>query len=157
MVHMDKSLVMPLAGPEELSIDEKVGLDPDYWLNGPQNVREPDALVRLYVIEALLLLLASGHYARETLRERRVYIIIKMADMVEESEEVSERLLECVQYLRRDEEGTEEGSSDRRAYEKYAQGMMEEDGVKNDLKALPPSTTVIDTTTEVAEDYDHID
>eukprot|EP00577_Skeletonema_sp_RCC1716_P032371 CAMPEP_0113409186 /NCGR_PEP_ID=MMETSP0013_2-20120614/21012_1 /TAXON_ID=2843 ORGANISM="Skeletonema costatum, Strain 1716" /NCGR_SAMPLE_ID=MMETSP0013_2 /ASSEMBLY_ACC=CAM_ASM_000158 /LENGTH=477 /DNA_ID=CAMNT_0000295285 /DNA_START=13 /DNA_END=1443 /DNA_ORIENTATION=- /assembly_acc=CAM_ASM_000158 len=65
IVQMDKSLLLTLAGPEELSIDEKVGLDPDYWLLGPQKVREPDSLVRLYVTEALLLLLASGRRARE--------------------------------------------------------------------------------------------
>mmetsp|Transcript_22102 Transcript_22102/g.46634 ORF Transcript_22102/g.46634 Transcript_22102/m.46634 type:complete len:558 (-) Transcript_22102:60-1733(-) len=161
VVHLDKCLLMPLAGPEELTIDEKVGLDPDYWLLGPQKVREPDALVRLYITEALLLLLASGRRARETLRETRMYIIIKVADMVEENEEVSERLLECVQYLRRDEEGTDEGSSDRRAYEKYARGMMMENGAKNSkLKALPPSSSPTTATAAAPtdeEDYDNID
>jgi hypothetical protein len=162
VVHIDKSLLMTLAGPEELTIDEKVGLDPDYWLLGPQKHREPDALVRLYVVEAILLLLSSGgRRARETLRERRTYIIIKLADMVEEDEEVSERLFECVQYLRRDEEGTEEGSSDRRAYEKYARGMVEMDGVKNSKTAgllLPPSTTsTSDTAEREDDDYDNID
>ena len=152
---MDKSLLLTLAGPEELSIDEKVGLDPDYWLLGPQKVREPDSLVRLYVTEALLLLLASGRRARETLRERRTYVIIKLADMVEENEEVSERMLECVQYLRRDEDGTEEGSSDKRAYEKYAKGLLESNAAKNKgLKALPMSTSC-DAGEE--EDYDNID
>jgi len=165
VVHMDKALLTLLAGPEELTIDEKVGLDPDYWLSGSQKVREPDALVRLYVAEALLLLMASGRRARETLRERRTYVIIKLADMVEENEEVSERLLECVQYLRRDEEGTDEGSSDRRAYESYARGMLDMDDKKNNsLKALPPSTTAEDPAAgtgavggDDAEDYDNID
>jgi len=155
VVQMDKSLLLTLAGPEELSIDEKVGLDPDYWLLGPQKAREPDSLVRLYVTEALLLLLASGRRARETLRERRTYVIIKLADMVEENEEVSERMLECVQYLRRDEDGTEEGSSDKRAYEKYAKGLLESNAAKNKgLKALPMSTSC-DAGEE--EDYDNID
>ena len=131
VVYVDKSLLMPLAGPEELSLDEKVGLDPDYWLLGPGRVRETDAIVRLHVAEALLLLLASGRRARDTLRARRSYVIVKLADMVEEDEEVTERLLEIVQYLRRDEDGTEEGSSDRRAYESYARGLMEADGAKN--------------------------
>jgi hypothetical protein len=157
VVHIDKSLLLTLAGPEELSIDEKVGLDPDYWLLGPQKVREPDSLVRLYVTEALLLLLASGRRARETLRERRMYVIIKLADMVEENEEVSERMLECVQYLRRDEDGDEEGSSDKRAYEKYARGLLESNAAKNEgLKALPMSTTC-EVGTADDEDYDNID
>lgn len=162
VVHVDKALLMPLAGPEELAVDEKVGLDPDYWLLGPKKVREPDDLVRLHVVEAILLLLASGHRSRDTLRERRTYVIVKLADMVEENEEISERLLECVQYLRRDEEGTEEGSSDRRAYEKYARGMMAEDGAKNrNLKALPMSSTAqLDgkqTGADDDDDYDNID
>jgi hypothetical protein len=157
VVQIDKSLLLTLAGPEELSIDEKVGLDPDYWLLGPQKVREPDSLVRLYVTEALLLLLSSGRRARETLRERRMYVIIKLADMVEENEEVSERMLECVQYLRRDEDGTEEGSSDKRAYEKYARGLLESNAAKNKgLKALPMSTTC-ETGRADEEDYDNID
>ena len=154
VVNLDKSLLMTLAGPEELTIDEKVGLDPDYWLLGPQKVREPNALVRLYVAEALLLLLTNGRRARETLRERRTYVIIRMADMVEENELVSERLLECVQYLRRDEEGTEEGSSDRRAYERYARGMLLANSEKN-LKALPPSTSA--RKDEKDDDYDGVD
>lgn len=166
VVHIDKALLMTLAGPEELTIDEKIGLDPDYWLLGPQKVREPDALVRLYVVEALLLLLASGRRARETLRERRMYVIIKLADMVEENEEVSERMLECVQYLRRDEEGDEEGSSDRRAYERYARGMMASMGVKSGdaddgFKALPPSENSVVDGGKVErvgdDDYDNID
>jgi len=162
VVNMDKSLLMTLAGPEELTIEEKIGLDPDYWLLGPQKVREPNVLVRLYVVEAILLLLASGRRTRETLRERRTYVIIKLADMVEESEEVSERLLECVQYLRRDEEGTEEGSSDKRAYETYARGLLEMDGAKNSkaLLQLPPSTTAAASSGSKGddeEDYENID
>ena len=161
VIHLDKHLLMTLAGPEELTIDEKVGLDPDYWLLGPLKKRESNVLVRLYVVEALLILLASGRRSRETLRERRTYVIIKLADMVEENEEVSERMLECVQYLRRDEYGEEEGSSDQRAYEKYAKGMLEMDGVMNkktQLKALPPSTTAAgNSANEDEEDYDKID
>ena len=170
MVRIDKALLLPLCGPEELSIDEKVGLDPDYWLMGPNRVREPDAYVRLYVVEALLLLLASGRRARDTLRERRAYVIVKLADMVEVDESVTERLLECVQYLRRDEDGTEEGSSDRRAYEAYARGMMDADSAKNRANAnsnngedgpTSPAAAVLasncrDGDGEVA-DYDNVD
>ncbi|KAL3778780.1 hypothetical protein HJC23_002686 [Cyclotella cryptica] len=157
VVHLDKALLLPLAGPEELTIDEKVGLDPDFWLAGPSKVREPDALVRLTLTEALLLLLASGRRARETLRERRMFVIIKMADMVEENEEISERMNECVQYLRRDEDGEEEGSSDRRAYERYARGMIERNGMEwGEGKALSAEEeNTVENGRE--EDYDNID
>ena len=158
VVYLDKALLLPLAGPEELSIDEKVGLDPDYWLAGPGKVREPDNLVRQSLVEAILLLLASGRQSRDTLRQRRTYVIIKMADMVEENEEISERMNECVQYLRRDEEGEEEGSSDRKAYEIYARGMVERNGEfdHGDRKLLTDGNDE-KKKEDKEEDYDHVD
>jgi len=63
-----------------------------------------------------LLLCASGRRSREPIRVQRTYVILKTMDLSEESEEISERVSECVQYLRRDEDGTEEGSSDRMMY-----------------------------------------
>lgn len=155
VVYLDKAMLLPLAGPEELDIDEKVGLDPDYWLLGPSKVREPDSLVRLYLVEALLLLLASGRASRETLRQRRTYVIIKMADMVEEKEEISERMNECVQYLRRDEDGEEEGTSDRKAYEYYARGMLQRNE-EWDSKLLSDGKAEEKEDTHEA-DYDHVD
>ena len=83
------------------------------WLEGPDKIREPDEQVRLTLVESILLLLATGRASREFLRKQRTYVILKMADMVEENEEVGEKINECVQFLRRDEEGTDEGSSDR--------------------------------------------
>jgi len=109
---LTKHLLYPLAGPEELDIDEKRGLDPDLWLEGPDKTREPDRHTRLYLLESILLLCATGRNSRKTLRLARSYIILKFADMVEEDEEVSDCINDCVQYLRRDEEGTREGSSD---------------------------------------------
>lgn len=126
---LTKDILYPLAGPEDLDIDEKRGMDPDLWLEGPDKKREPDRYTRLYLVEAILLLCASGRKSRETLRLARTYVILKLADMVEEDEGVSERINECVQYLRRDEEGTKEGSSD--------------DFVEQSLKALPMSTSAV--------------
>jgi len=112
VVQVTKDILYPLAGPEELDVDEKRGLHPDLWLEGPDKIREIDATTRLYLVEAILLLCSSGRKSRERLRLDRVYVILKWADMVEESEQVSECINECVQYLRRDEANTEEGSSD---------------------------------------------
>lgn len=138
VVKLTKHILYPLAGPEELDLDEKKGLDPDLWLEGPDKVREPDPTTRLFLVESILLLCASGRKSRERLRLERVYVILKWADMVEEKEEVSERINECVQYLRRDEEGTPEGSSD---------AMVEE--------ALKPSTAL--EITMKSENYDDVD
>lgn len=120
VVKITTHLLYPLAGPEELDVDDKKGLDPDLWLEGPDKQRETDHGTRLFLVEALLLLCATGRASRETLRLQRAYVILKWADMVEECEDVSEQIFECVNFLRRDEEGTTEGSSDKLVDEAYA-------------------------------------
>lgn len=143
VVQISKHLCYPLAGPEELEVDEKRGLDPDLWLEGPDKKREPDQLTRLFLVESILMLCASGRKSREKLRLDRVYVILKMADMVEESEDVSERIHECVQYLRRDEAGTEEGSSDK----------LVEEAIRPKLLLLPSTTQQVTN----GENYDDVD
>ena len=140
-----KHILYPLAGPEELDVDEKRGLDPDLWLEGPDKVREPDHFARLYLTEAILLLCAAGRKSRESLRLSRVYVILKWADMVEEEEDVSERINECVQFLRRDEIGTFEGSSDQ----------MVEEATKPKLLALPAPSLAAQSVGQV--DLDDLD
>jgi hypothetical protein len=144
-VKIVKHLLYPLAGPEELDVDEKRGLDPDLWLQGPDKQREPDHLTRLFLVESILLLLASGRRSRERLRLERVYVILRLADMVEVHEDVSECISECVQFLRRDEEGMEEGSSDR----------LVEESLKRSRLAFPTSSTA--NLVESTEDYDEVD
>jgi len=119
VVKLTKHILYPLAGPEELDVDERRGLDPDLWIEGPDKEREIDEWTRLYLVECILLLCASGRESRKQLRLERTYVILKWADMVETSEDVSEKIFECVNFLRRDEEGTEEGSSDKLVEETY--------------------------------------
>ena len=142
VVKLTKHLLYPLAGPEELDLDKKKGLDPDVWLEGPDKVREPDSTTRLFLVESLLLLCATGRQSRHVLRLERVYIVLKMADMVEEKEEISERINECVQFLRRDEEGTQEGSSDM---------------VVTEALNRPKSATQITMLANDDADYDDVD
>ncbi|CAJ1963701.1 unnamed protein product [Cylindrotheca closterium] len=137
-------ILYPLAGPEELDLDEKTGMDPDLWLQGPDKAREVDTTTRLHLVEAILLLCATGRRSRETLRLARTYVILKYCDMTEEDEPVSERINECVQYLRRDEEGTEEGSSDN----------MVEEATRKRLQLTMASTQV---GSKSAADYDDVD
>ena len=120
-------LLYPLAGPEELDAEDKIGLDPDLWLEGPDKVREPDEFTRLCLIDSILLLLATGRQSRKNIRKQKTYVILKVADMSEESALVNTQINECVQYLRRDEEGTEEGSSDNQV----------DEAVRTKLLALP--------------------
>lgn len=142
IVKLTKHLLYPLAGPEELDLDDKKGLDPDVWLEGPDKVREPDTATRLSLVECILLLCATGRKSRESLRLERVYVVLKVADMVEEEEEVSERINECVQFLRRDEEGTFDGSSD----------LMVEESLSR-----PKSSVQISMVHNEDDDYDAVD
>lgn len=146
-VNIIPKILYPLAGPEELDMDEKKGMDPDLWLEGPDKVREPDQVTRLLLVESILLLCASGRMSRQSVRLQRTYVILKIMDLSEESEEISERISDCVNYLRRDEEGEAEGSSDRFVSETLG------------LDKLPtlPSTSACSQISVGAEDYDEID
>jgi hypothetical protein len=146
VVKLTSVLLYPLAGPEELDLDDKIGMDPDLWLSGPDKQREVDGATRMHVVESILLLCASGRKSREILRLARTYVILKFADMVEENESVSEQINECVQYLRRDEEGTGEGSSD----------LLVEESTRQKVKLLMPSSQVV-VGSSGNDDYDEVD
>ena len=121
-------LLLPLMGPEELDFDDKKGMDPDLWLDGPDQMRDVDEITRLYCVESILALLATGRASRKTIRVAKSYAILKACDLVESSEVVSERISECVNFLRRDEEGTREGSSDKQV---YGEGDKDKDNKNN--------------------------
>ena len=82
-------LLYPLAGPKELDYDDKQGLHVDLWMEGPDKLREPDHTTRLFLVEAILFLLSTGRASRNTMRLQRTYVILKIADLVEEMEDVS--------------------------------------------------------------------
>lgn len=136
-------LLYPLAGPEELEMEEKVGMDPELWLEGPDKVREPCSSIRLLLVDAILLLCASGRQSRNYLRTHRTYVIIKMADMVEDNEEVGDQMDQVVQFLRRDEYGEEDGSSDRLVEQEWKQNLL-----------APAKLTPLDYTEENFNDVD---
>mmetsp|Transcript_441 Transcript_441/g.701 ORF Transcript_441/g.701 Transcript_441/m.701 type:complete len:349 (+) Transcript_441:1-1047(+) len=153
-VHLIKHILYPLAGPEELDLDEKQGMDPDLWLEGPDKIREPNPTTRLFLIETILLLCAAGRKSRDSLRLQRTYVIIKMADMVEESEEISEKIGDCVNFLRRDEAGMQEGASDQLIYDTYNVGKTKR------LLTLPtpsPAGQISSSSSSNQDDYDDID
>ena len=83
------SLLYPLSGPEEISDeDDRLLLDPILYSLGPDKIRERDVQTRLYIVETLLLLCASGRQVREILRSKGAYVILKYADLVEEEEDI---------------------------------------------------------------------
>ena len=103
-----KTICYPLCGPEGFDLDDKHGMDISWWIEGDLKVREQDVGTRAMLVEAILLICAHGRRAREILRTKKVYEVLKVLDLSEESEEISEKISECVQFLKRDEEGTPE-------------------------------------------------
>jgi hypothetical protein len=70
-------------------------------------------------------------------------VIIKMADMVEDNEEVGDQMDQVVQFLRRDEYGEEDGSSDRLVEQEWKQNLL-----------APSKLTSLDYTEENFNDVD---
>jgi hypothetical protein len=112
---VDHHILMLLAGPEELDLEEKQGLHPDLWLKGPDQEREPDHLTRLFLVQAILMLCQTGRQSRLELNRIRTSVILKYADMVEEHDDVSDVISECLLYLKRDEVDTGGGGGDATA------------------------------------------
>ena len=75
-------------------------------------IRENDHNTRLVLIETILILCSSGRKIRESLRSYGAYHILRNVDLQEENEDVSNVISDCVQFLRRDEDGMPDGSSD---------------------------------------------
>lgn len=80
-------------------------------------IREIDTITRLTLVETLLILCTHGRKVRESLRSYGAYYILKNVDLQEDDEDVSNKISDCVQFLRRDEDGMPEGSSDAVALE----------------------------------------
>jgi len=95
-----------LSGPEELAIEERAKLDSDLLcsleIEGINKIREPQAEIRLLLIETLVLLCSTVEN-RNFLRAQQVYPIIRNTDLVETDENVSETIYRLVNFLQRDE------------------------------------------------------
>ncbi|GMI33575.1 hypothetical protein TrRE_jg11277 [Triparma retinervis] len=139
LIHEKKivdDICYPLCGPEGFDMDDKVGMTPKMWMEGPDKKREPDAETRMLLVEAILLLCATGRKNREKLRELKVYPIVKTLDLSEENEDVSNKIDECVQFLMRDEEGFERVEGEMLAIEPEATSVdvMEPGGIVKPMK-----------------------
>ena len=95
-------LMLPLAGPEDLTEEEMDGLPDELLFLEPDKKREENAQVRLILVE-ILLILCSTRECRAILRERKVYTIVQKCHLVEKDEEVIDTIDRLVQFLMRDE------------------------------------------------------
>lgn len=96
------AILLPLAGPEELSEDDMDGLPDELQYLESTKRREPDAAIRKMLIE-ILILLSVNRDGREIMRKCKVYPILRDLHKWEKDESVEEQIQEIVQLLIRDE------------------------------------------------------
>ncbi|EEB06942.2 eukaryotic protein [Schizosaccharomyces japonicus yFS275] len=96
-------LLLPLAGPEELSDEDMDGMFDELQLLPDDKKREPDLFVMKTHVESLILLTATRE-GREHMRLRKVYPIIRELHLAVEDEDIRALCDQLVQMLVRDEE-----------------------------------------------------
>ncbi|CAL8336114.1 unnamed protein product [Lota lota] len=95
-------LLLPLAGPEELSEEENEGLPVDLQYLPDDKTREEDPDIRKLLLETLLLLTATKS-GRQTLKKKNVYPIIRELHRWEQDANVNSACENLVQVLIGDE------------------------------------------------------
>ncbi|XP_029682755.1 LOW QUALITY PROTEIN: protein HGH1 homolog [Takifugu rubripes] len=95
-------LLLPLAGPEELTEEENEGLPVDLQYLPEDKKREEDPDIRKMLLETLLLLTATK-FGRKTLRDKNVYLIVRELHKWEQDFQVSAACEKLVQVLIGDE------------------------------------------------------
>ncbi|KAK9318201.1 hypothetical protein V1522DRAFT_397288 [Lipomyces starkeyi] len=97
-------LLLPLAGPEELSEEETFELPDELQLLPPDKKREPDHEILRVHVESLVLL-GSTHYGRDFMRNNGVYPFIRELHLAVENDDVREICERLVQLIMADEPG----------------------------------------------------
>ncbi|KAK9253996.1 hypothetical protein V1507DRAFT_456920 [Lipomyces tetrasporus] len=97
-------LLLPLAGPEELSEEESFELPDELQLLPPDKRREPDHEILRVHVESLVLL-GSTHYGRDFMRNNGVYPLIRELHLAVENDDMREICERFVQLIMADEPG----------------------------------------------------
>lgn len=97
-------LLLPLAGPEELSDEDTVDMLPDLQLLPPDKQRDSDNTIITTHLETLCLLTTTRE-GRDLMRAVKVYPLIRETHLHVEDEDVREACDRLVQVLMRDEMG----------------------------------------------------
>ncbi|KAI6101213.1 hypothetical protein F5141DRAFT_288224 [Pisolithus sp. B1] len=96
-------ILLPLAGPEELDLEDQENLPPALQFLPPTKKREPDPVLRLTHVETLLLL-CTTRWGREYMRTHGVYEIVRGAHLEEAVDKVSEHIERLVQFIKGEED-----------------------------------------------------
>lgn len=133
------NLLLPLCNGQELSkldMEDQEMLPEECQLLDEGKRRESDPALRLMLVESLLLL-CTGLYGRQCLRERGVYIVIREAHLQEGDDKIAEAVLRLVNILKRDESDSSinevEGEEDVGAEEVAEEKSDDEDLVIEEL------------------------
>ena len=100
-------ILLPLAGPEELPLEESENTLPELQLLPPDKAREIDNEILVTHLETLLLLTTTRE-GRDLMREVHVYSLVRECHLHVENEEVREACDRLVQVLKRDEADEED-------------------------------------------------
>ncbi|KAF8552878.1 DUF383-domain-containing protein [Imleria badia] len=92
-------ILLPLAGPEELDLEDQEKLPSALQFLPPTKNREPDSALRLAHVETLLLL-CTTRWGRDFLRANGVYEIIRATHLEETVDKVSEHIERLVQLIK---------------------------------------------------------
>ncbi|KAL1696716.1 hypothetical protein GGG16DRAFT_85186 [Schizophyllum commune] len=95
-------LLLPLAGPEEMDLEDMEKLPIALQMLPETKKREPDAAIRHTIAETLLLL-CSTRWGREKLKNSGVYEVIRAAHLAEKDEGIHETIERLVNMLKRPE------------------------------------------------------
>lgn len=99
-------ILLPLCGPEEFSLEEMDGMPEDLQLLPPTKRREDDLSILLNLVETLILL-EGTQKGRETMREAKVYPVIRQLHAGMEDDAVRdacERFVQIIMLREQDEE-----------------------------------------------------
>jgi Domain of unknown function (DUF384)./Domain of unknown function (DUF383). len=119
-------LLLPLAGPEELSDEDTADMLPDLQLLPPDKQRDSDTTIITTHLETLLLLTTTRE-GRDKMRAVKVYPLIRETHMHVEDENVTEACDRLVQVLMRDEEGEGEGEGEGEPEQPQIEAPQNED------------------------------
>lgn len=103
-------ILLPLAGLEELDLEDQEKLPPALQFLPPSKKRESNSSIRLTLVQSLLLL-CTTRWGRDHMRMHGVYEIIRAAHLEECVEEVSAHMERLVQLIK-GEEGPESKNDD---------------------------------------------
>jgi hypothetical protein len=106
-------LLLPLAGPEELTLEENSQLLPDLQFLPPDKKREEDLGIVITLLETLLLL-TTERDGRERLREAGTYFVVRECHAEVEDDGVREVCERLVQVLMRDEAPEQGGKAEEK-------------------------------------------